>query len=315
MKTKAWHDARRKGIGGSDAPIIILGNDHPFTTPYELWQDKMGRLPPAKETAPMRRGTMMEPIIADIYESQTGRKITMEKNPLIHPAHKFMRTNLDGWIDCPERGRGVYEAKCPNMANFQKCKRYGPLDYYIIQLQHNMEVAGVEWGSFGIFNAELWKLLVFDLDKDKSFVPTMIEMETGFWDCVVNKTPPQEGERDLLIKMPEVEFNSKVIKMDFDEWEEVVNTLRTAQELRKEAEEIEANAKQTMIQLMEKNGAEVAEGAGLRAYYRPQKGRRTFNHTAFAIANPTLDLEPWYKTGRDTNVLRTYFFKEEMTNE
>ena len=33
MPREEWLEHRRSGIGGSDTPVIVLGNDHPFTSP------------------------------------------------------------------------------------------------------------------------------------------------------------------------------------------------------------------------------------------------------------------------------------------
>ena len=36
LDREEWLTERRKGIGGSDTPVIVLGDDHPFTSPREL---------------------------------------------------------------------------------------------------------------------------------------------------------------------------------------------------------------------------------------------------------------------------------------
>ena len=43
-----WHDARRAGIGSSDAPVIT-GHDS-YRTPWELYLTKRGELPGAIRT-------------------------------------------------------------------------------------------------------------------------------------------------------------------------------------------------------------------------------------------------------------------------
>ena len=41
-----WLEERRKSIGGSDAAALVGMN--PYVTPYTLWADKTGRLPPKR---------------------------------------------------------------------------------------------------------------------------------------------------------------------------------------------------------------------------------------------------------------------------
>lgn len=65
-----WLAARRGGIGGSDTGALAGVN--PYTTPYEVWLDKLGRLPDQPMTKRMQRGVTMEPIIADEFATEQG---------------------------------------------------------------------------------------------------------------------------------------------------------------------------------------------------------------------------------------------------
>ncbi len=49
-----WLEERRKSIGGSDAAALVGMN--PYVTPYMLWADKTGRLPPKEDNEAMRQG-------------------------------------------------------------------------------------------------------------------------------------------------------------------------------------------------------------------------------------------------------------------
>ena len=40
QKSEEWLDWRKKGIGSSDAPIIM--GVSPWKTPFELWEEKTG---------------------------------------------------------------------------------------------------------------------------------------------------------------------------------------------------------------------------------------------------------------------------------
>lgn len=305
--TQEWHDARRKGIGGSDSPIILLGDKHPFSTPLELWRDKMGLNPPKPVTPVMERGSRLEPIIAQIYAEQTGRKVVSEPLQLKHPDYPFMLGNIDSWVEA-ERGRGIGEFKAPNMKTYLKCKHNGPLDYYMIQLQHYLGVSSTDFGSFGIFSAELWELCTFDVDKDDEFFGIILDACQTFWRRVENGTPPEvAASQQKELKLPTVDVNTEIVKITSEGWADAVHTYRVARELREEAEEIEKSSQQRLINLMEVNKAEVAEGAGLRVYYREQAGRKTFDHKAFAAAHPDMKLDPWYKTGANIRAFRPYF--------
>ena len=76
-----WLALRRRGIGGSDTPVVVLGERHPFRTPRQLWEEKTGRSPDVEETPAMRRGTVLEPVVADLYREVTGRKLRFQSTP------------------------------------------------------------------------------------------------------------------------------------------------------------------------------------------------------------------------------------------
>ena len=62
MSRDAWLEERRKSIGGSDAPSIIGLN--PWQSPYTVWADKLGKLPPKEDNEAMRLGPLEE-LLAD----------------------------------------------------------------------------------------------------------------------------------------------------------------------------------------------------------------------------------------------------------
>lgn len=308
---KKWHKKRRCGIGGSDASVIVLGSEHPFMTPLELWRRKMGIADPIPETPAMRRGTVLEPIVRDMYREKTGRTVIEVNEFLHHPVYSWMIGNIDGRITSEPRGSGVWECKVPGMRNFMVCKNEGPLPYHMIQMMHYLEVDRDSWGSFSIFNAELWEMVNFDVEKDEEFVGLIIEKEREFWKYVEEGVPPpEEEEAGKKILLPKVNFETEVVKIDSEGWLDATRTFRLARQLREEAEEVENESKERLINLMTVNKAEVAEGGGMRCYYRESKGKRTFDHKAFKDDHPDIDLAPWFKEGVPTRIFKPYFLRE-----
>ena len=62
MPREQWLEARRKGIGGSDA-AAILGMSH-YSTPYSVFAEKMGALPEKEDSEAMRQGRDLEAYVA-----------------------------------------------------------------------------------------------------------------------------------------------------------------------------------------------------------------------------------------------------------
>ena len=64
-----WH-AYRTSMRNASESAAVLGVS-PWTTPYQLWLIKTGRLVPAANAA-MMRGTELEPAARSAYEAKTG---------------------------------------------------------------------------------------------------------------------------------------------------------------------------------------------------------------------------------------------------
>jgi len=64
-----WLDERRKGIGGSDVPLLM--GVSAYGTEYELWLDKTGRAQHQEQTEAMRRGNWLEGHVVDYFAEET----------------------------------------------------------------------------------------------------------------------------------------------------------------------------------------------------------------------------------------------------
>ena len=322
LSTKAlphdeWLAVRRRGIGGSDTPVVVLGERHPFRTPRQLWEEKTGRSPDVEETPAMRRGTVLEPVVADLYREVTGRKLRRVNAVLQHPEHDWMLGNVDREIVAarPDDGPGVLEIKCPGLRVFAQCRREGIPDYYQLQMQHYLAVTGRKWGAFAVFSAERWDLLHFDVERDDELIDLIVERDAAFWELVKSGTPPESAEELTKVDIPPLQTDMELVRIESDAWRNAVDEYRMAKEILDEAKELESVAKERLQNLMELHGAAVAEGWGLRVYYREQAGRMTFDHKAFAKANPDLDLSPWFRQGKPSRPFKPYFLKEERVHE
>lgn len=111
-----WHEARRQGIGGSEAAAII--GKSPWCSNVELWRRKTGRAqaPDISDSEAVKFGHDAEPLIrglfalnyADKYEVEYGGAFDM----VAHPEHPFIFATLDGRLIEKATGRkGVFEAK------------------------------------------------------------------------------------------------------------------------------------------------------------------------------------------------------------
>jgi putative phage-type endonuclease len=292
---------------------IVLGVS-PWTRPEDLFEIKKGRRPEPEESPAMKRGKVLEAVAAELYQERTGRKLWRSNQTIRHRNYDWMLAHLDRRIVGEGKGVGALEIKCPGLRTFAKCRREGLPYYYLVQLQHQMDVAGYDWGAFAVFNAELWEMIYFDVPRDQELIDLIHEKGAEFWNLVqTEEFYPADWSGPLAdakpVEIPDAK--QKVITIESAEWAAAIERLRDAKEILTEAQALEKEAQAEIMKMMEASGAAAAEGAGARIYWIPQAGRKTFDVKAFAKAHPEINLAPFYKNGSETRPFRPYFLKGE----
>lgn len=277
---------RRAGIGGSDAAAII-GQD-PYKTALDIYHEKVGEAPDRPATPPMMRGRILEPTVAELYTELTGRKVRKQPQR-VHPDYPWLLGNLDYQIlaNGNDLGTGLLEIKCPGIRNFLKIQRGGLPLSWTIQGQHYLGVFGYAWMSYAVFNADLWRLIHFDLTRDEDFIHKLQAAETRFWkEHVEKRVPPTltlTGAEPKL-DMPDVAPGDIRYREDDPAWIEAVEQYQQARNLRETSEAVEEQAKAGLKELMGEKGC--VEGAGLRAYWRTMPGKKSFDRKALEGSKP-----------------------------
>jgi putative phage-type endonuclease len=189
---EAWLEARQEGIGGSEAAIIMGAS--PWGSPYQLWTEKAGLVPPDDfETEILRFGRVIEPHIAAEYGRLTGRQLVELGEWAIrqHPTFPYMFCTHDRIIaPIDGRGPGVLSIKSANMwRGVEWLEDEEPPLPYQVQFQHELACSGLSWGSFAVL---IWGKGVrwVDATRNDAFI-TELEVQCGeFWRRVREGDPP-----------------------------------------------------------------------------------------------------------------------------
>jgi len=259
------------------------------------------------------RGTIMEPIIADLIgqtlEEKEGLKVKVVKQKIIHPKYDFMFAHLDRVIEGDPRGPGVLEIKAPRVFNAKRCKREGMQPYYIVQLQHYLAVTGLKWGIIAVYDYDEMEVVDVRMTPDKKLIEIITEKAAEFWNYVLNREEPPEEE--VQLDYDDVSTN-KLVNMDKlnkEYWAHILQkyhaALATLEEAKADLELWEKRIKEEM----ERVGAFAAYGGGARVYWREQPGRKTLDKKAFAIENPEAYriYESYLKEGKPFKTFKVYF--------
>lgn len=79
----SFHQDRLSGLGGSDIGAILGLN--PWRTPYQVWEEKVGKADPFTGNLQTRFGSYAEEFVAREYCEQTGRQVQRFNPMLRHP--------------------------------------------------------------------------------------------------------------------------------------------------------------------------------------------------------------------------------------
>lgn len=184
MKTLSridWLAWRNHGIGSSDAPVVM--NASPWSTPFELWARKTGRLRPQPTNWAMQRGLDLEPRAREEYERLTG--IPMPATRLEHPDHRFIRATFDGLNLDAKR---VLEIKCPGNADHVTAIQGKIPDKYLWQCVHLIFVAQMK--TLDYFSFDGFSGVLVTMKRDVALENRLFKEESIFWKHVVKDTPP-----------------------------------------------------------------------------------------------------------------------------
>lgn len=185
-----WLRSRKKGIGASDAPIVL--GLSPWKTALELWAEKRGLLDDVvQESEAQRMGRRLERIVAMEYRDRHPEQRV--KNPgatklTRHPEHSFLFATLDRTIEDTNDGLGVLEIKTTGERWADQWADDAPLMYQV-QLQHQMMVSGLEWGVLAVLIGGR-QYVEYRYPKSTSFVANLLRAELEFWKCVVTGEEP-----------------------------------------------------------------------------------------------------------------------------
>jgi putative phage-type endonuclease len=231
-----WLAARDTyGIGSSDVPII-LGLSR-YMSPLALYQSKLGIREDNPATQEQREwGLILEEPIAQRYGMKTDRSVidpraggawTIARSS----THPFMIASVDrftlnnGKVPAPGEGLGVLEIK--NAHQFM-AEEWGasnnnePPAEYQVQLQHQLAVTGVEWGSIAALiggSMFVWA----DIKRDDALIAKLIEVESEFMARLEKRIPPPADGSDstkAILRKLHPRDNGQVIELPTEaiEW-------------------------------------------------------------------------------------------------
>jgi len=132
-----WLKFRESHITATDVSAILGINS--WKTAPQLWEEKMGMLPPIVQNARMKRGQDLEPIARQTLIDIT--QIDFKPVVVVHDVEPWAMASLDGYCYLHNV---ICEIKCPNMDTHNLALSGGLKPYYMSQVQWQLWITGAE---------------------------------------------------------------------------------------------------------------------------------------------------------------------------
>lgn len=206
-----WLALRKGDITASIAGALL--GVHDFTTAYELWCVKSGRIAEdPEETAAMRRGRLLEPVAVELMrEMRPTWKIHRGDVYLRDPDSRIGATP-DVFVEDPDRGPGIVQIKSVEAMAFRKKWRdpengdvrpplwiavQGIVEAHLAKQTHGAEWVGV---APLVVSHGLEMPIVDDIPIHAGVVDRLKKETAAFWDRVARgEAPPANYARDGAI--------------------------------------------------------------------------------------------------------------------
>lgn len=296
--SEEWHDLRSKGIGGSDASVIMEVS--PWKSKIELYSEKVEGIRKDFTGDLLKWGKILEIPVINEYIKDTGRRVTIDEDlcHFSHPVHDFMIGNVDGIIQDENNYGvpGILEVKIKNVyTKWASDWETGNIPiYYKIQMQHYLNITECTWGSFAVLDLGTMKLVWFDVERDDKLINNLVEKEIDFWNMVTNKIKPSpddskscndflrgyysESKKDTIM---DLRGNEEAIKQS--------DILIQAKKLSKSVKESELGAKNYFMELMGDN--EKAIGDDFAITWKSPSNKEFFDTKLFKEKYPDIYYE------------------------
>jgi putative phage-type endonuclease len=224
QQSEQWLELRRSKIGASDAPVIM--GVSPWSTPYKLWNEKLGFTLPKFQSKHMLDGLEIEDSARNIFFLETG--ILVDPEIIFHPEHEFMMASLDG---ISKDKKTILEIKKPNYLDHKSASLKIVPNKYYPQLQHQMSCCELDKTYYLSYRSDE-DYHLFVVERDDKYIKKMIKQEEIFYDKLISITMPDLLDRDYEVK------DSELWKCTVEEYLSVSNQIKSLEAKEKELRNI-----------------------------------------------------------------------------
>jgi putative phage-type endonuclease len=282
-----FHAERLSGLGGSDIGAILGLN--PWRTPYQVWEEKVGKADPFTGNLQTRFGSYAEEFVAREYCQVTGRQVQRFNGLLRHP-----EAPLIGHIDrlvIPEGAKRAshkseirtdlgLEAKTASAFATGRGSEWGESgtdqipESYLVQITAYQALTGCpRWDLAVLFGNTEFR--IYHLTRDLELEALILDEASRFWtDHVLARVPPTPGsEAEARHRWPR-HSDGNILEAD-DETHRLVLALASAKRLLASLGKEEQCIKDKLLPLLADADAVEYAGQSLLTYRANKDSQKT----------------------------------------
>lgn len=238
-----WLAIRNKGIGGSDAGVIMGVN--PYKSRLSLWMEKTGQKEPddLSDNESVEMGIKFEPLIAELFEERTGKKVR-KCGTLQSIKYPWLLANVDRLVVGEDAG---LEIKNVGVRQAALWKDDNLPDQYYCQCQHYLLCTGLpRWYIAALIGGN--RFIYTEVPRNESFIEELFRKEASFWTTVEHRIMPEvdglEDTKNALNIMYPAAVPKKELELEstesleelFKDYAEYKKTIKNLETLKSECE-------------------------------------------------------------------------------
>lgn len=234
MSKEQWLEARKCGIGGSDAASVLGLN--PYKSSVSVYIEKVDYIHGVsmsdkningckKDSSNeevnyrMELGNKLEDFVANEFSLKTGLKVRNVNGILKNDKYPFAIANIDRAV---VGEKAFLECKVTNSFNKKEWIKTIPI-HYKIQMNHYMAVTGAShcYVAVLIGNEEL---VIHKIERDEDLIEEIMKLEEIFWNnCILgNELPMPDGSSDYSKTLDTLYKDSKCEELILFEAEKIL---------------------------------------------------------------------------------------------
>lgn len=275
----SWLLARRTGIGASEWAAAI-GKSKFSRGPAHVVASKLGveskEFEIDSDPEDLEWGLRHEPTIASAVRDHTGRRVVLadehalyradDKQHLIATPDAFQRRAP--WETHLPDSTGTLQIKTANAFLISEWRKKGPPDDYLAQVQAEMRVCNLEWGSLVVLFGGNRLVGPIDFVRRDRFIAAAERTLDEVWQYVLRRELPPFESTDIaadVLASIKPERVGSIIQLD-SSFELIVDKWRKAREIRLAAEKQERALKAELAKAIGEHSAGVLPSGRVVSY-------------------------------------------------